>query len=437
MVWHRRFFHLGYANLQRAAKMVNGLPAGEVAPERVAGAVCRPCVEGKMAREPFPESTTKTDVMELLHMDITGPFPASIGGSRYLLVLYEDSAGVTVAVPIRAKGEAGRAIRGKIPELERRSGKKQKRIRFDGAKEFITDNLKSWYTEKGIDVEITPSYSPQSNGKAERASRTIKERVRAALAESGLSQEFWAEAAVAATYVMNRSPKQGLDVTPWEAFTGERPDVSGLAVWGSTAFALKPSKKIKGMEPRTSIGKMMGYTPCGRAYCVLLDGSKVVVLRRDVAFDEATNASTQKEVHWGGVADAEASPANGGLSRSAPTSAPRDAATTIPSSPETSNSHGEQAPVTPDVQAAIDAAKLLTGALAEDDDSSASEDEVQRYPGRRRQAPSRYGQDGGGASAYTAAIKDAGPANAPIMVCDQPPPPKTVRETMQRDDWPL
>lgn len=93
--------------------------------------------------------------------------------------------------------------------------------------------------------------------------------------------------------------------------------------------------------------------------------------------------------------------------------------------------------MTPDVQAAIDAARMLTGALAEDDESSAEEAEVQRYPGRHRQAPSRYGQDAGGASANAAAVYDAGPAKQPVIVSDLPPPPKTVREAMQRDDWPL
>jgi len=51
-VWHRRFFHLGYDNLAKAAKIVDGLPASEVVSERVAGAVCPPCVGGKMAKAP-------------------------------------------------------------------------------------------------------------------------------------------------------------------------------------------------------------------------------------------------------------------------------------------------------------------------------------------------------------------------------------------------
>eukprot|EP00170_Pyropia_yezoensis_P002220 contig_9317_g2224 len=167
-------------------------------------------------------------------------------GARYLMMMYEDSTGLAMGVPIRAKSNTGWVLMGKIPELERRCGKKLKRIRFDGAREFVTPQLLAWYGERGIDHEVTPPYSPESNGKAERVNRTVKERLRAALAEAGFEEELWAEAAVAAIFVMNRSPKEGLDTTPWEAFTGQRPDVSGMAVWGSTAYALKPLKQHKG-----------------------------------------------------------------------------------------------------------------------------------------------------------------------------------------------
>lgn len=33
-ICHRRYFYLGYGNLQRVAKMVNGMPAAEVTPKR-------------------------------------------------------------------------------------------------------------------------------------------------------------------------------------------------------------------------------------------------------------------------------------------------------------------------------------------------------------------------------------------------------------------
>ena len=67
---------------------------------------------------------------------------------------------------------------------------------------------------------MTPPYSSQSIGAAERDNQTVKEMVRSALADAGMGQELWAEALAAAVYVRNRSPHAGRDVTPSEAFTG-------------------------------------------------------------------------------------------------------------------------------------------------------------------------------------------------------------------------
>lgn len=315
-------------------------------------------------------------------------------------MMYEDSARLAMGVPIHTKSEAGRVLSNKIPELERRCGKKLKRIRFDGAKEFVTPKLLDWYRDRGIDHEGTPPYSPESNGKAERVNRTVMERVRAVLAETGLDEGLWAEATVAAIYVMNRTPKEGQDVTPWEAFTGERPDVSGMAVRGSMAFALKPPKQCKGMRSRTSVGTMVGYAPGARAYQVMLRSTKTVVVRRDVVFDEAIIVPQPKEIHWAdGTATEEGQPVADQPQRS-PTSSSRNTPTLTPSSSGGSRQRRGTAPVTPDVQAAIDAARMLNGAMAEENGSSTEEDEVEKpYPTRKRTVPNRYGQNGEGASA--------------------------------------
>lgn len=68
------------------------------------------------------------------------------------------------------------------------------------------------------------------NGIAERFNRTILELVRAMLIARDLPQFLWAEAAAHAVYLRNRAPSKALDgMTPEEAWTGKKPDVSHLA----------------------------------------------------------------------------------------------------------------------------------------------------------------------------------------------------------------
>ena len=80
-LWHRRFNHLGIENLQRALKMVDGMPSSVADAERVVGTVCVPCVDGKVVQAPHPQSSTKTTKCELVHTDMGGPLTESLGGS--------------------------------------------------------------------------------------------------------------------------------------------------------------------------------------------------------------------------------------------------------------------------------------------------------------------------------------------------------------------
>lgn len=99
-----------------------------------------------------------------------------------------------------------------------------------------------------------------------------------------------------------------------------------------------------------------------------------------------------------------------------------------------------QAPISPDVYAAIDVARLVMGGLANDVDQSSSEEEdevLQRYPGRERHSPRRHGQDGSPLAANAVVKGEAAHATKPVLVRDLSPPLKSVKKAMQRDDWPL
>jgi len=192
----------------------------------------------------------------LVHTDVGGPLTESLGGSIYFITALEDSTGFITATPIKAKGMASQMLKKRIKQLETLTGVHVKRVRHDGAKEYLTNNLKAWYEDKSITSEMTAPYKAQQNGKAERVSRTLMERVRAALLDAGAQEELWAEALASVVHVLNRSPKAGPDVTPLEALTGRRPNVSGFRVWGSRAWALKPKKQQRKLEPRTDVAAL-------------------------------------------------------------------------------------------------------------------------------------------------------------------------------------
>lgn len=379
-LWHRRYHHLGLDNLKRASKMVTGMPREIADSDRVMGTVCGPCAGGKMARSPFPRSTSRATVMELLHTDICGPFETSLGGSRYFVTLMDDASGLTVAIPIQSKGEAARVLMPAIRKLERLSGKRARRIRHDYGGEYRSRELDDFYTAAGIRAEYSAPYTPQQNGKAERVNRTLKERVRAALLDADAEEELWAEALAAAVYVMNRSPKAGATVTPWEAFTGRRPNVSNLRVWGGRAWALKPDKDQHRLESRTAVGRFVGYTVSGNAYRVLLDDSDQVVERRDILVEEITlTEASEPSSGPDHVAEAGGAPPDTNLS-------PATESSTTDTSTPTPSSKGSHSSTSSDEETDLDHESEGQEII----DEAEAQSTASRYPGRMRRPPGEW-----------------------------------------------
>ena len=80
---------------------------------------------------------------------------------------------------------------------------KIKALRADRGGEYMSEEFKSYLKECGIKSELTAAYSPQQNGVSERLNRTLVEAARSMLYHADLSNAYWAEAVVTATYLRN------------------------------------------------------------------------------------------------------------------------------------------------------------------------------------------------------------------------------------------
>eukprot|EP00253_Pinus_taeda_P017725 PITA_17725 len=74
--------------------------------------------------------------------------------------------------------------------------------------------------------------------------KTLMEMTRSMLSGARSGQEFWAEAVDTACYLVNRSPSLALeDRTPQEVWTGKKPSLSHLRVFGCDAYVHVPKEK--------------------------------------------------------------------------------------------------------------------------------------------------------------------------------------------------
>jgi transposase InsO family protein len=298
-LWHRRFGHLGYGNLERLVReeLVDGISTPLHAFKTAGAELCEPCVMSKQHRRPFPSSDTKTTrPVELVHMDVCGAMAVtSLGGSKYLATFLDDYTGLCVVKPVPLKSDVPGAVQDVLNTLENLSGHKLRAVRTDRGGEYLNRELDRYFAGKGVLHQTTAPYTPEQNGKAERLNRTIMERVRAMLVESNLDQALWAEAAQTAAYIRNRSPTAAGDKTPYELFFGTRPDVSGMRAFGCTAYVHVPKGQRTKLDAVSLKGVFVGYEPGSKAYRVLLPERNRVAVSRDVTFNETITKPAESE----------------------------------------------------------------------------------------------------------------------------------------------
>ena len=89
-------------------------------------------------------------------------------------------------------------------------------------------------------------YTSQQNGVAERKNGSLKEMATCMMEAKNFPQIFWAEAIDFASYIHNRVPHKNLDgMTPFEAWSGHKLDVTHFRIFGSKAQVRIPTEKRK------------------------------------------------------------------------------------------------------------------------------------------------------------------------------------------------
>ena len=314
---HRRLGHLGFSSIKRMVSqgMVTGADVSLSAVRDAAELVCSKCMEAKAASAAFPRSSSgaTTVPLQLAHSDVCGPFPhQGRGGAQYYITLLDDATGYGLVRILQQRGQAYTALQEMVAEMESLypGGSRLRTLRSDNGGEYVSLQLEQWLRSRGTVHQYSAPYTPQQNGAAERVNRTLQDRCRALLLEADLPNGLWPDAVSYAAYIRNLSPSAGRNVTPYEAFTGKKPDVSSLRTFGCRVFVMVPAEQRDKLGARANVGTYLGPERNTAASRVKVGNGMVV--SRDLKWDEAIRgpASRRAGTQFGdGVGDSSSNDA--------------------------------------------------------------------------------------------------------------------------------
>jgi hypothetical protein len=278
-LWHQRF---GHASKQRIKFLYeNGMAQGlDVGGEFKHNAKCKctTCLMMNNSKIHIGDVREFTDEVsrkgELLYSDLSGPFPPSIEGYRYVISFTDTLTRFSACYMLKKKSDAVRALRAVI-RFYADNGIIISRFRTDQGGEYGGHNERASNSGEGgrlsedsrprlpegfaqvceehkIRHELTPARRPELHGLAERWNKTVLTMANSMLFAARISPIVWPAAVAHSNMLRNRLPIRGLGTfSPYELFFGKRPNVSHLKIWGCDCYKLLPTyPKVPGQSAR-------------------------------------------------------------------------------------------------------------------------------------------------------------------------------------------
>jgi hypothetical protein len=110
------------------------------------------------------------------------------------------------------------------------------------------------------------SSEPQQNGVAERSNRTLMDMVRSMLSYSTLPIDLWMETLKTIIHILNRVPSKSVSKMSYELWTGHKPSLNYIHVWGCPAEAKIFNPNAGKLEPKTVSCYFIGYSEKSKGF---------------------------------------------------------------------------------------------------------------------------------------------------------------------------
>ena len=283
-MWHERFGHMSHKRLKVLYESGNAegmaVEGGKWKHDRKCK--CSTCMAINNERVHVGDHRQFSDLVTFVGQsvvaDVSGPFPDSIEGYKYVVSFTDVYSRFSCCYFLKAKSDCEEALKSFIA-FYRQHGYVVKELRSDAGGEFGGGNERAHVEadadgandegfvfsrvckEHGIAHVATPARKPELHGLAENWNRVVIRIANSLLYSARISHILWAAAVGHANYLKNRSPNRHLGgLTSYELFYHKRPRVSDLRIWGCDAWELLPAGQVLGQANRKRL-IYVGHAP--------------------------------------------------------------------------------------------------------------------------------------------------------------------------------
>ena len=328
-LWHQRLCHPGKTVTEHIHKTAEGVP--NLTKSRNAFYKCRACDRSKIQSKPRTSVGPSTKRIanqsklippvaptmagehffmdygfvrgsEYKSKDDEGRIITSIDGYRAYLIIVDSFSGYMWVMLAKSKDPPLEYVR---DFLQKNSNKKCqiKRVRTDqGGELWKSSKFKTMIHNSGFICEPTAAGDPAQNGRAEAPNKFLARMLRGMLYNASLSSKYWSYALTHAVYVKNRLPhsRHKFQMSPYEAWTGTKPNLSLLRVWGCRVTVKQPNPRSAKLDSIAREGIFLRYTATDKNIVYIDLESHQEKIGSHVVYDEAN--FVDGSVNPGGVA---------------------------------------------------------------------------------------------------------------------------------------
>jgi len=237
---------------------------------------CIDCIKGKYVKQNKKGAIRSSGLLELIHTDICGPFSVtSVDGFSYFITFTDVYSRYGYIFPIRERSKALDKFKIFKAEVENHHNLKIKVVRSDHGGEYygraapygqILGPFAHFLRENAIVAQYSTPGEPQQNRVAERRNCTLMDMVQSMLSNSTLPVSLWMEALKTAAHILSWVPSKSVHKTPYEIWTGRKPNMNYLHVWGYPAKAKLFNPHIGKLDPKIVTCHFIEYPNRSKGY---------------------------------------------------------------------------------------------------------------------------------------------------------------------------